>query len=64
MPTKINMRCTVCGNAVRVDRDADVDPPSAVECATNECNICEAASGGFEEQWHFDRQGRQVHIER
>jgi hypothetical protein len=55
----LNMRCDVCGNAVRVVRE-DYDPPNAVERATNECDICNAASGGFEESSYFDADGNEV----
>jgi hypothetical protein len=27
---------------------------------TNECDICNAASGGFEECWYFDASGAQI----
>lgn len=55
----INMRCDVCGNAVRVPRE-DYDPPRAVERVTNECDICNAASGGFEESWYFGADGNEI----
>jgi len=56
----INMRCAECGNAVRVEREEEYDPPNAVERVTNECDICNAASGGFEECWYFDREGNEI----
>lgn len=55
----IAMRCDVCGNAVRVPRE-DYDPPGAVVRVTNECNICEAANGGFEEAWYYDSDGKEI----
>lgn len=63
MTKKINLRCMVCGNAKRVDRDDDIDPRTAVECVTNECDICNAADGGFGEQFYYDRHRREVHID-
>lgn len=55
----IPMRCEVCGNALLAERQ-DYDPPEAVELVTNECNICNAASGGFEESWYFDACGNEI----
>lgn len=55
----INMRCEVCGNAVRVPR-APYDPKRAVERVTSECDICHAAEGGFEQCWYFDRNGNEL----
>jgi len=60
--SKINLRCAACGNAKRVDR-IEIDPPAAVECETNECSICHAASGGFGEETYYDRAGNKVWIE-
>ncbi len=59
-PKMINMRCDVCGNAVRAKR-CFYDPALAVERVTNECDICNAASGGFEECWYFDAAGNEIH---
>ena len=55
---KINLRC-LCGNVMRADRES-YDPPSAVEMVTNECDICNAASGGFGESFYFDTNGNEI----
>ncbi len=55
----INMRCDVCGNAVRAKR-CFYDPQRAVERVTSECDICHAAAGGFEQCWYFDAEGNEI----
>lgn len=62
MTEKVFLRCAFCGNAMRVERERS-DPPGTVHVVTNECDICNAASGGFEHVEYFDRKGRQIRPE-
>lgn len=59
MLTKIILRCEACGNAKIVLRD-EIDPPEAVVMVTNECDLCDAANGGFGVETWFDRVGNEV----
>lgn len=56
---KVFLRCAACGNAMIVDRER-TDPPGTAFVVTNECDICDAASGGFEHVEYFDRDGNQI----
>jgi hypothetical protein len=60
--THFNIRCAECGNAIRGERHP-YDPTKAVERVTNECPICNAASGGFEECWYFDADGNELNAD-
>lgn len=59
MSATIFLRCSVCGNAIIAERQG-FDPEAAVECLTNECDVCNAASGGFGECWYYDSAGNEV----
>ena len=55
----IFLRCEVCGNALIVARQP-CDPPRAIVCVTNECDVCNAASGGYGACWYYDAAGNEV----
>jgi len=57
----IFLRCEVCGNAVIAERE-EYDHPRAVVRVTNECCICNAANGGFEESWYYDADGNELDV--
>jgi hypothetical protein len=56
---KVFLRCSACGNAKIAER-VSTDPPDTYVVVTNECDICNAATGGFEDVLYYDRQGNQV----
>lgn len=56
---KVFLRCAACGNAMIVERER-TDPHGTYSVVTNECDICNAASGGFEHVEYFDRDGNQI----
>ena len=56
---KVFLRCSACGNAKIAER-VSTDPPGTYIVVTNECDICNAASGGFEDVHYYDRQGNEV----
>lgn len=59
MGDRVFLRCAFCGNAMRAERERS-DPPGTVFVVTNECDVCNAATGGFEHVEYFDRFGRQI----
>jgi hypothetical protein len=59
MADLILLVCDACGNAVTAERQP-FDPPNAVQCVTNECSVCHAASGGFGESWYYDAAGTEI----
>ena len=56
---RVHLLCLHCGNAKVMPRLAE-EPRDAVRVETNECDICEAANGGFGEIHYRDRAGALV----
>lgn len=56
---RVILRCASCGNAMRVDRQPS-DPAGTSVIVTNECDICEAANGGFGEEFYYESDGNSV----
>ena len=58
MRDRIIIRCKDCGSAKIVGRD-EIDPPEAAIMVMNECDVCNAARGGFGQEWRYgpERKG-------
>lgn len=60
-PNRVFLRCAACGNAMICYRE-NSDPPGTVSVVTNECAVCDAATGGFMECWYFDQHGNELEV--
>lgn len=59
MTDRVILRCEACGNAKIVGRE-NTDPPGARFVVTNECDVCDAATGGFGQEWYYDKDGKHI----
>lgn len=59
MMSEIELRCLGCGRRATVPRFPE-DPPNAAHAETDECDICEAAAGGFGGIYHYDSEGKMI----